>query len=48
MLHTDVAKKMKKLHTMVSNLPWVSIILIDEADKIHPDILQQFLSILDE
>lgn len=48
MLHADVAKKMKKLNKMVSNLPWISILLVDEADKIHPDILQQFLSIMDD
>lgn len=44
----DTAKKIGKLHPMVSRLPWCNILLFDEIEKAHPVVIQQLLALLDE
>lgn len=44
----DTAKKMGTLHPMVSGLPWFNILLFDEIEKAHPQVIQQLLWLLDE
>lgn len=44
----DVAKQMKKLNKIISWLPWFNIILFDEIEKAHPDVIQQLLWLIDE
>lgn len=44
----DVAKQMKKLNKIISNMPWFNILLFDEIEKAHPEVIQQLLWILDE
>lgn len=44
----DVAKIMKKLNPMIQTMPWFNIVLFEEIEKAHPDIIQQLLSLIDE
>lgn len=44
----DVAKLNKKLNKMIAHLPWLNILLVDEIEKAHDDVVQQFLSLIDE
>lgn len=44
----DVAKQTKNLHPMLANLPWFNILLFDEIEKAHPEVIQQLLGLLDE
>lgn len=44
----DVAKQMKKLNKIISNMPWFNILLFDEIEKAHPEVIQQLLWLLDE
>lgn len=39
----DVAKQSKKLNPMIAELPWFNIILFDEIEKAHPQVIQQLL-----
>jgi ATP-dependent Clp protease ATP-binding subunit ClpA len=39
----DVAKKTNRLNRMVANLPWINILLFDEIEKAHPEVIQQLL-----
>ncbi len=48
MNHYDVAKKMKKLNPMIEKFPWFSILLFDEIEKAHPNVIQQLLALVDE
>ncbi len=44
----DVAKKTGKLNPMIERLPWLNILLFDEIEKAHPEVIQQLLWLLDE
>lgn len=44
----DSAKKWWKLHPSVQKIDWFNIILFDEIEKAHPDVIQQLLSALDD
>lgn len=44
----DNAKTAKKLNPMLSELPWFNIVLFDEIEKAHPQVIQQLLGMLDE
>lgn len=44
----DSSKKAWKLHESVKNIDWFNIILFDEIEKAHPDVIQQLLSALDD
>jgi ATP-dependent Clp protease ATP-binding subunit ClpA len=33
---------------MLSELPWFNIVLFDEVEKAHPQVIQQLLGMLDE
>jgi len=39
----DVAKKTGKLNPMIERLPWLNILLFDEIEKAHPEVIQQLL-----
>jgi len=44
----DIAKKTWKLNPMIQRMPWFNILLFDEIEKAHPEVIQQLLWLLDE
>lgn len=44
----DNAKTLNKLNPMIAKLPWFNIVLFDEIEKAHPQVIQQLLGMLDE
>lgn len=44
----DIAKKTWKLHPILNKMPWFNILLFDEIEKAHNEVLQQLLALLDE
>ena len=46
--HYDAAKKWNKLHPAIANIDGCNIILFDEIEKMHPQVHQSLLWLLDE